>query len=115
MNAARLAAACAVLVLFGASPQPGGGTPSGCVGALKDVRTGSGDKYFESHYDFDSGWALGSWTAASIHGASLWRRNGNAWCKVVGGATFDRGKMQAFGVPADVAQRLTPKGRGAHR
>ncbi len=88
-----------------AAPVNAAGTS--CVATLVDVRKGSGERRFASHYAFDGNWALGTWAAGNVRGQSLWQHRGNAWCKVVGGSALDARDMQAYGVPSRVAHHLS--------
>ncbi|MGP6159416.1 MAG: hypothetical protein ACLPYS_18235 [Vulcanimicrobiaceae bacterium] len=99
---ATVAAAPAVPVKV--APVAAGGS---CVTKLVDLHKGSGDKLFTSRYSFDGAWALGTWSAGSVKGQSLWQRRGEAWCKVVGGSALDATDIQGYGVPSGVAHHLS--------
>jgi hypothetical protein len=110
--AASLAAAPDLPVLKGTVPAP----QSSCVTRLVDVNAGSGEKRFTSHYTFDRNWALDTWTAGRVTGASLWQRRDSSWCKLVGSARLDAAQMQTYGVPRAVATHfdaLQPPARNA--
>jgi hypothetical protein len=101
-GAILLAPACAA-ARAAAPPLP----PGDCVGALRDVRAGSGERAFASAYVFSNGFAYGEWVAGVAHGQSLWRKRGAAWCKVQTGAdVLDERALEIYGVPASDARRL---------
>jgi hypothetical protein len=109
--------ALAVTVAAASVPAPHAALPPGagdigpggkaCVPKLIDLHVGSGEKLFTSHYDFDGGWAIGTWTFARIMGQSLWQHRGSAWCKVTGSAALDARDLQLYGVPSGIANHLS--------
>jgi hypothetical protein len=102
-----LAATVAAAPAPAANALPGGAAGAPCVTTLADVRKGSGERGFASHYVFDGDWAPGTWAAGRVLGQSLWQRRSRAWCKVVGGSALDARDMQAYGVPPGVAHHLS--------
>ena len=53
------------------------------------------------------GYAVAAWSTRHTAGEGVFRRAGNAWCKIVsGGGVLDENGLVRYGVPRDVAQQL---------